>query len=196
MGSFVVFGVDLVALSASINWYLIAYVILSVVSTIYGSFRLYEGGGGIRASVYGIGAGLIFIFFGYRWFSQPTQLSKKWPPVINMCPDYLTHVPIVQGKEKGACVDMIGVSSSSGGIQVSKRSDVANMGLTVNTNKIFSYTSADVAAAKSASELKPICDECKTKGVTWEGVYDGDVCTAIKTVDATNAALANCVASV
>lgn len=198
MGSFVVFGVDLVALSNSINWYLVLYVIFSVVATIYGSFRLYEGGGGVRASVYGIGAALIFTFFGYRWFSNPEVISKKWPPVINMCPDYLTFIPVVQGSisvSKGGCVDMIGVTSSSGGLQVSQPSDIPGMSST-NTIKLFPYTSKDVDAAKSSSDLQPICDRCKTAGVTWEGVYDGDVCTAIKTVDAVNAALASCVASV
>jgi len=196
MGSFVVFGVDLVALSNSINWYLVLYVILSVIVTVNGCFRLYEGGGGVRASVYGVGAGLVFLFFGYRWFSNPAVISKKWPPVINTCPDYLTYVKSVNGYSKGGCVDMIGVTNSSGGIQQSQPSDVIAMGTTLkNMNKLFIHTSADVTAATSVSDLQPICDECKTKGVTWEGVYDGDVCTAIKTVDANNAALANCLVS-
>ena len=203
MGSFVVFGVDLVALSNSINWYLVFYVILSVMATVYGTFRLYEGGGGVRASVYGIGAALIFISFGYRWFSNPTEISKKWPPVINMCPDYLTHVKNVNGSLKsrngGGCVDMLGVSRT-GSLQVSMPSEVVSFssktasGTSPSANKFFKYTSADVNAARSASELQPICDECKNKGITWEGVYDGDICTAIKIVEANNAALANCAA--
>jgi hypothetical protein len=89
---------------------------------------------------------------------------------------------------------MLGVTKSNGGIQVSHPSDISSM--STGSNKLFPYTSKDVEAAKSSSDLQPICDMCKTKGVTWEGVYDGDVCTAIKTVDATNAAISKCVASV
>lgn len=201
MGSFVVFGVDLVALSNSINWYLIFYAIFSIIATVYGCFRLYEGGGGVRASVYGIGAALIFAFFGYRWFSNPETVSKKWPPVINTCPDYLTYVPvnyvITGSKLKGLCVDTIGVTTKGDGIKVLSKSEIQSTKTTrpSDDKKYFPYTSADITPGTSATQLTIICNKCYTMGVTWEGVYDGDTCTAIKTVDAVNARLATCAAA-
>ena len=195
MGSFVLFGVDWVQASASINWYLVLYVIASVVSCVYGTFRLYESGGGIRSTIYGIGSAAVFVFFGYRWFSNPSAKLTNWPPVVNMCPDYLTFIPTASGERasKGGCVDMLGVKKS-GTLEVSLPSDIPIM--TSSSAKLFPYTAKDVSAATTAKALQVICDKCRSCGVTWEGVYDGDVCTAIKTVDAKNAALESCIASV
>jgi len=193
MGSFIVFGVDWVKIAASINWYAIIYVILSVAATVYGSFRLYESGGGVRSTIYGIGSAIIFIFFGYRWFSGSSSASTKWPPVINMCPDYLTHVPAVVGSTSGGCVDMLGMRVSGGSLEMALKSDLA--GIAKTSPKVFPFTVKDVNAAKTTGALQIICDKCKSSGVTWEGVYDGDVCTAIKTMDAKNAALAACLVS-
>lgn len=193
MGSFIVFGVDWVKYAASINWFAIIYVILSVVATVYGSMRLYESGGGIRSTIYGIGSAVVFIFFGYRWFSGSGSEVTKWPPIINMCPDYLTYVPAVQGSKNGGCVDMLGMRVSGGSLEMALKSDVA--GVAKTSPKVFPFTVKDVNAATTSGALQIICDQCKASGVTWEGVYDGDVCTAIKVIDAKKAALAKCVDS-
>jgi hypothetical protein len=64
-----------------------------------------------------------------------------------------------------------------------------------NRNKVFEYTSADIQAAKTASDLQPICDRCQAAGVTWEGVYDGEVCTGIALVEQQTASAEKCLAS-
>jgi len=84
-----------------------------------------------------------------------------------MCPDYLTYVSSAPG-----CVDMLGVSRSSSGITKTKQSEVASI-RKGNMQKLFEYTSEDVAAAKTVEDLKQICDRCRSAGVTWEGVWDG-----------------------
>ena len=147
------------------------------------------------STIFAIGSTLVLILFGYRWFSSQT-VSKTWPPNVNMCPDYLTFVPNVSGSSsasKGGCVDLLGVSR--GGLLQTLPSDVSSINSAMTT-KLFEYTAKDVSAATGAASLQRICDRCKATGITWEGVYDGDSCTAIKTVDAKNAALSRCVASV
>ena len=193
MASFFLFGIDMGKVFASINWYLVAYIVLSIVVVVTGTMRLYPMGMG-RGLIYAIGATLVAIFFGFRWFSRPITAPKTWPPTINMCPDYLTYVPNMAGASStsgGGCVDLLGVTNSSGGIQKTNRSELNTISAN-NTNKVFEYTSADVNAATKASDLQVICDRCRMAGLTWEGVYDGDTCTAIKTVDAQNSAVQQC----
>ena len=144
--------------------------------------------GQIRAVIYAIGVVQVLVYFGLRWFGTSTKKSKSWPPVINMCPDYLTYVPALPG-----CVDLLGVSSN-GNLVVSMPSDVPALQLT-NTQKVFEYTSADIKSAQDASDLQEICDRCQSAGVTWEGVYDGDTCVGISKIASTIAAKESCVAS-
>lgn len=188
MAPLVVFGVDWTALFASINWLLIVYVITTVGVIMMGASKLFSTGV-VIATIYTIGVIILSIFFGYRWFSQPV-ISKKWPPSINMCPDYLTFVPTVTSLPNGGCVDLLGVSKN-GGLGKIEKSAIAGLAST-NAN-VFDKTSKNVTDAITNELMQGICDYCKTKGVTWEGVYDGDVCVGIKTIDAKNAALAACV---
>jgi hypothetical protein len=193
MAKFVLFGIDIGTVLSSINWYLVAYIILSIASVVMGTTKLYAMGAG-RGVIFAIGASLTFLFFGFRWFSNPVTAPKNWPPTINMCPDYLTYVPDMKGAKSlsgGGCVDLLGVTHSSGGIVKTNPSEVSQISATA-LNKVFEYTSVDVNSAKTAKQLQVICDRCRMAGLTWEGVYDGDVCSAIKTVDAQNNAVQQC----
>ena len=197
MPSLVVAGYDLY----TINWTLILYVILSLCAVGLGSSRLYPSGMGV-ASVFAAGSTALFIYFGYRWFSNPTAAEKSWPPSINTCPDYLSIARLsslptcglwaslsttslitadtttggIVTPGTGGCVDTVGVSTT-GSLPKYASGD------TPSGTNVFPYTSKDVlAAAGDATKLQNICNVCKTAGVTWEGVYDGDSCVAITVV--------------
>jgi len=158
------------------TWQIIAYFILSIGIVAYGTNALLPSGTG-RAILFGIGSTLLFIFFGFRWFSSSSSSSepKTWPPTINSCPDYLTYVPknsptIVSD----ICVDYLGVSVN-GGLGKTNKND--SISYTTNTAfasgaKIFPYTSANI----KGSSVQAICDACATAGITWEGIFDGDSC--------------------
>jgi hypothetical protein len=63
------------------------------------------------------------------------------------------------------CVDLIGVSK--GGIKkFTDPNNVANDAYTFNLHQ-------DKAGS---ARLNALCQECKDKGVTWEGIYDGVSC--------------------
>jgi uncharacterized protein YggT (Ycf19 family) len=166
MASLVIMGIDF----SKINWYYVAYVIASIMFTLVSVYALYSAETLARAAIYAIGLVLVLIFFGMRWFGSPDNTPPVWPPIINMCPDYLTYVQSI-----GGCVDFLGVSTADGAFLKVKPSDISSLS-TSNTNKVFKFTSADVAAAKNSAELRSICDTCRAAGLTWEGVYDGDVC--------------------
>jgi hypothetical protein len=174
-----IFGVNL---ATDVNWYLFWYVVFSITFLIVGVQNLNSTGMTAATVMFGIGSALVFIYFGLRWYGkQKDAMPTVWPPIINMCPDYLTYMPNLPG-----CVDMLGVTSKSGGIQRTLPTEVNSVQLG-NTNKVFEYTSQDVAGAKSVSDLKKICDRCQNAGVTWEGIYDGDTCTGISVVTSATA---------
>jgi hypothetical protein len=164
----IVLGIDF----AKVNWFMIVYIVGSIIGLVYGTNKVYATGQ-TRGVLFAIGALIVLVYFGLRWFGNRIRLPRNWPPVINMCPDYLTYVSSAPG-----CVDMLGVSRSSSGITKTKQSEVASI-RKGNMQKLFEYTSEDVAAAKTVEDLKQICDRCRSAGVTWEGVWDGDTCVGI-----------------
>jgi len=188
MASIILLGVDL----STVNWYLVVYVIFSICVVTYGVYELYPLGVP-RAAIYGLGAIMVCIFYGYKWFaSLMVNTNKNWPPTINTCPDYLTYVEKLPGDKQYGCVDMLGVSTTSGGLQVTQPSDILTGSTLKSTNasKVIPYSSRDVISATSSAAVQTICNACAAAGVTWEGVWDGDVCTGIATWNSENAASA------
>jgi hypothetical protein len=174
-----IFGIDI----STVNWYYVIYVLFSIFLITGGISQLYPTGTP-RAVIYGVGTTLVCIFYGYRWFaSSKNDANMKWPPVINTCPDYLTYVPSMPGDSQYGCVDMLGVSSN-GGLQKSLPSDIMKPSAlkSTNTSKVIPYSSQDVTKAGSIEAVQAICAACSRAGVTWEGVWDGDVCTGIATM--------------
>jgi hypothetical protein len=173
-----------------INWTMVAYIIFAIITTTMGVKTLMPMGTQ-RATIFGIGAVLIFIFYYYRWFPNGTKSVANWPPSINTCPDYLTFVGKLPGTQNSkGCVDLLGIASSSGGLQRIGTRELSSEN-TLSTNKYFNFTSTDVLNS-SPQSVKVICQYCLDKGVTWEGVWDGDSCTGISTVQNLSNSSANC----
>ena len=184
-----VFGIDLF----KIHWFHVLYVILALGALVMGTQAIYPRGMG-AAVIYAIGAAMVFYFFDRRWFGTYEAKPNSWPPTINMCPDYLTFVPTITGSKSasgGGCVDMLGVTGTSGGITVTKKSELPTLNA-ASTQQVFQYTAADVKAATTVEQLQPICQACSIAGVTWEGVYDGDTCLGIAKLGADAKAAAKC----
>jgi hypothetical protein len=180
MASLIFFGVDLY----QVNWYLILYVILSICAVAGGTSQLFPMGAP-TAVIYAVGAILVFVFYGYRWFDNQSGTLSKWPPTINSCPDYLTYVGSLSNGNPG-CVDLLGVSTKQGQFLKSSPSDIASLSSTTST-KVFPFTSSDVLKAADDATVQAICSYCNRMGVTWEGVFDGDTCVGIATKAAVKA---------
>uniref|UniRef100_A0A6C0AML4 Uncharacterized protein n=1 Tax=viral metagenome TaxID=1070528 RepID=A0A6C0AML4_9ZZZZ len=192
----IILGLDL----ATVNWYLVAYVVSSIVFLVYGTMKVYSTGQ-IRGVIFAIGTFLVLLYYGLHWFAVPSNKLSSWPPVINTCPDYLTYVPNIltnagSTTTQSGCVDMLGVTSGSSASSFNKvlPTQIPRLDATQRT-KVFSYTSADVKAATSSEALQPICDACQAAGLTWEGVYDGDSCIGIAKIEAQAAAVEKCLVS-
>jgi hypothetical protein len=181
----IIFGIDL----AKVNWYMILYILASIIGLVYGTSKVYATGQA-RGVLFAIGALIVLVYFGLRWFGSRIEKPKNWPPIINMCPDYLTYVKSLPG-----CVDMLGVSKASSGLTKTLPSEVASLNKR-NTQKVFEFTSEDVRTAKNVEDLKAICERCQTAGLTWEGVWDGDVCVGIGKHEKDAASKESCLISI
>jgi uncharacterized membrane protein (UPF0136 family) len=177
----IILGMD----TSKVNWYLVAYVLLSILFLIHTTSKLYPMGQ-TRGVIYAIGTFFVLIYFGFIWFKPTKSKLNTWPPVINMCPDYLTYYKPTGGT--GVCLDMLGVSKNGGLGTV-----VTNVAAATPTNT-FIYTSNDVK--NNTNNINTICNYCAEKGVTWEGVYDGDTCIGAASSSALNNAVEQCLLSI
>ena len=146
------------------------YVFGSAVVIAGGAYYFYKYmNQSITAGIFFVGILVITIVFGLRWFpaSGATVLpTGKWPPVVNYCPDFLT-LYVVGGKQ--VCIDTVGVAQAGG---ISKWSDPTQTDDTYLFN-LFTDTSGDARVAA-------LCDQAKDKKVSWEGVWNGVVCSGVE----------------
>lgn len=155
------------------DYLLLLYILVSVAIIWGGAVGFIQSERSIGGFLFVVGTLLIAVYYGLRWFSgdslKATQVSyKSWPPIINLCPDFLTMTKKTEaGKSVNVCVDLIGVSN--GGIQ--RLTDPNNI---ANDNFVFRL----YEDLQGAARLRKLCQECKDKKVTWEGVFDGANCVA------------------
>ena len=157
------------------DYLFILYIFLSIAIIWGGTVGFIQSDRTTGGFLFVIGSILILVYYGLRWFSgvslKATQISyTSWPPVINLCPDFLTmHKRVIGGKTESVCVDLVGVSK--GGIQ--KLVDANNV---MNDNFVFKL----YENLSGVTRIRKLCEECKIKKVSWEGVYDGAECVADK----------------
>jgi hypothetical protein len=169
------------------NIYLIIYIVCCLALVAGGCSQFVKRDMMIGAGVFGIGAIIISILFGFKWFSSETSLLSqtpvKWPPVINTCPDYLSYyerdtITSKGGKEK-TCIDRVGVSRNDVGMNHINLfpSDPS----TPPTDNSY-YFSLETTSNNPKKEL---CDRAKRFGLTWEGVTNGQSCIDVPSTSST-----------
>jgi hypothetical protein len=152
----------------NLSFYL--YLFLVIASVVGGTYYFFKLNNTITGSIYLIGSIVISAYFGSRWFLPSGVASGgTWPPVVNVCPDFMSLVTLTPAPTGTAasvpetvCVDTIGIYSN-----ISKWTP----GSTAD-NTIFKL----FATQDPSVRLKSLCDQCIAKGVTWEGFYTEGVC--------------------
>ena len=146
---------------------LLFYCFLSVVIVFGGTYYYYSRQLESSAAIYFLGTVIASIYFGFRLFmpsGAATPTSGSWPPAINYCPDFMTLTSDSNGKR--VCIDMIGVAK--GGTNTLQVSD----GTQTTNAYIFDLMTT------SKLRLEELCGQAKEKGVTWEGVWNGETCSS------------------
>ena len=157
------------------DYALIAYILLSFVIGVGGTYQIIQLQRPIAATLYLIGALLVLVFFGLRWFTGEsfklgTMKGDRWPPVINLCPDFLTlYERTKDGVKEKVCVDLIGIAPAGGIRKLISPEQTTGQNADGYIFKLF----ANLSGKKRTDAL---CNECKNKKVTWEGIYDGSTC--------------------
>jgi hypothetical protein len=155
------------------------YLFLAITSISGGTYYFFMRDNQIAGGIYGLGSLIVSVFFGMRWFLPSgvgTTTPGTWPPVINVCPDFMSLVTLtpaassqygVTATPQSVCVDTIGIYKD--GIKRWQTGDVAE-------DKLF-YLFTNVSDVKA--RLKKLCDQCTMKKVTWEGVYTDGTCGSV-----------------
>jgi hypothetical protein len=156
------------------DYLFLLYILVAVGIGIGGPYLLVQTDRTLAAFLFFVGAVLVLTFYGLRWFEgdslkAPARKASQWPPVLNACPDFLTLTTTGTGTNaRRVCVDLVGVST--GGLMKTNNLTQVNES---NNNYIFNLHEN----LRGQARINRLCQECKEKGVTWEGVFDGVSCT-------------------
>ena len=159
------------------NLTLYLYVFAAAVMVISGTVFFFKAGNSISGGIYGIGTLSLSIFFGTRWFlpsGVDASAGSQWPPVINVCPDFLslyTLIPSGATAPKVVCIDTIGVSKNG---SLKKWSDPTQ------TDDSY-YFDPNPPVPAGQKPISVLCEQCDALGLTWEGVFDGTSCSSVNT---------------
>lgn len=148
----------------NLSFYL--YLFLVLASVLGGTFYFFKQDNTITGSIYLIGSVVISAYFGSRWFlASGVRRDGAWPPVINVCPDFMSLVTLTPGgaAPETVCVDTTGIYSG----ELRKWTPGST-----SENTIFHL----FASQDPKLRLGNLCDQSKRKGVTWEGFYTEGVC--------------------
>jgi hypothetical protein len=143
------------------------YIFAALAGILGGTYSFYTAKSTTAAAIFFVGSISLAIFFGVRWFlpSGVRATDGPWPPVINVCPDFLSTASIATQDSTGqptteiVCVDTVGVAGP-GGIQVLPQ------GGSSDERYLFHLFASD------PNRQVKLCQQCAAKKVTWEGVFD------------------------
>lgn len=165
------------------NFYMVWFIIVAIFIGVFGTQQIQKGGRNITAILFFIGAILVFVFYGIRWFDTAgtafNPAPVQWPPYINTCPDYLTYYKREKspGVQQDTCIDRIGVSRNNS-LKVFPGSGTAP----TDDAYYFDLTTVSQDPVKRRTEL---CNRTIQMGLTWEGVSDGETCYSMDGTTAT-----------
>ncbi len=191
------------------DFWLIAYIVTSIVIgvSLYGF--LYNRGQNTGAMIVFVLLIAVFAFFGLRWFQKGAlkgsvaDPSGNWPPVVNLCPDFMVTWKDTNGDI--FCHDVNNIYNLK-----TRGSEAAPLTkVTVSTNPIGGVTSGagfkiyDNTASQTVTKITedngtpkrwPFITniykndsnsiaktvDSNMKLVRWEGVWDGQTATALR----------------
>ncbi len=137
-----------------------------------GCYLLISTSRSVGALTFLIGAITVFVIFGLRWFRYGANpfAATSWPPVINTCPDYLVfYNRMTATGTEPSCVDVMGVSTK--GTVMAKW---PTEGPPPPEDKY--YFSLKFNNTSGTALLAEKCNRTIEKGLTWEGISNGESC--------------------
>ena len=159
------------------NINLIVYIFLTIVIGIGGTVTLFQSNRVLGGLLFLVGAILLFVFYGLRWFEGDKASGKPmdWPPVVNTCPDYLTFFKRKRsdGGMQNTCIDTLGISKKPGALSMWPAG--TNPDNAPADDKYYFNLDFNISEIPALNTAR--CEAAIQVGVTWEGITDGEVCT-------------------
>ena len=155
------------------DYYFIAYLFLCLFVWSTAVVRLFQGNRSISAIIVATLFLFIFILYGTRWFygsKLANDPNGTWPPIINMCPDYLVYF---NWNGADTCIDMSGVNRSGGSFKPWTQDDDFN-NPPADASKYFPYV---YTAGMTSDQINNLCTQAMAYGLSWEGITNGETCT-------------------
>lgn len=125
----------------------------------------------IAAIIVSIALIVYFVLFGLQTFNLEgkfvtnEETVMKFPPTISMCPDMFTLYQH-DNSSNPVCVETVGLGT---GITTFNPNNSVTDGSTPTDAMKFNL-SLGTTSDKERRDL--LVEQCRTKGVTWEGIYD------------------------
>ena len=127
----------------------------------------------LAAGIASIGVLVLFVLFGIQFFTidgnyVQTTTPTKWPVSINYCPDYLSLLKL--SSNSFTCVDTVGVASGNTPLQKFNPNNSTVGNPTPNESQKFNL---HLNESDDNKRREAIINECKSKGLTFEHIFDG-----------------------
>jgi energy-coupling factor transporter transmembrane protein EcfT len=144
-----------------------AFIVIPGTFFVLSLFRKFLAGG-----IAFIGMLVLFVLFGIQFFTsdgKTVQQTKptKWPLTINYCPDYLSLLKV---SNSYVCVDTVGVATGNTPLQKFNPSSPVTGNNTPSDSQTFNL---HLNERDDTARREKIINDCKAKGLTFEGIYDG-----------------------
>lgn len=190
------------------DFWFIAYILISIVLGLAAVSYTYKRGQTISAMLLLVLLIAIFAFYGLRWFQGgslkgTTGTNIPWPPIVNVCPDFMVSTQALDGagnkivycldtknlyglKSAAATNNLVASNISYNGAQYSglimtrghKGTDVKN--LAQDAGKARDDQRYPFLSALRTNLPSVISSVASLKDMRWEGVYDGLTATPDK----------------
>ena len=179
-----IFGLYLLsAAKASFGFWMILYIVVCIVTAATTVNFLYKRGQQTGAMILLVLLILIYVFYGLRWFGNQNKEepgSIQWPPIVNMCPDFM--VSWTSPDNKLYCYDsgnIYSLADGSHGLQTVSL-DGVNKSVYLIKNPSANPGAKNLSADTDGTRW-PLAYKLQhaTASVTggsslrWEGVWDG-----------------------
>jgi hypothetical protein len=160
------------------DFWVILYSLICVVVGAGSVSFLYKRDQSVAAMIALVLLILVFVFYGLRWFPGGNLNGTKpsggpWPPIVNMCPDFMAS--FVDSSNKVYCYDAANIynmkSATAGTMGLAATSPTIN-GAAQPAYLVQDPTSTNKNPLKTTLTTNPATF---TQGSTvrWEGVWDG-----------------------
>ena len=163
------------------DFWVILYSLICVVVGAGSVSFLYKRDQSIAAMIALVLLILVFVFYGLRWFpggnlngTKPT--GGPWPPIVNMCPDFMAS--FVDSSKKVYCYDAANIYNMKSA--TAGTAGLAATSPTINGARQAAYLLQDPTATNKnplKTTLKngasTLTQDSNGKYIRWEGVWDG-----------------------